>query len=65
MSFDTEKKDQHERILCYHPESDCYFVLNSRAQFDADCEKEPCIDDVTDVPHHEAEYKRRLEAGEL
>lgn len=58
MSFDTEKKDQHERILWYHPESDCYGEVFSRAEFEHFCGKEP-IDDVTNIEHHEAEWKNR------
>jgi len=57
MSFDTEKKDQHERILCYHAESDSYFELFSQAEFDLYCAREP-FDNVTGIEHHEAEWKK-------
>lgn len=57
MSFDTEPKDKKERILCFHSESDAYFEVDSRAEFESLCSRD-YIDDVTDVPHHEAEFKR-------
>lgn len=31
--FDEDPDDQYERILCYHPESDCLFEVFSRSEF--------------------------------
>lgn len=62
MSFDTDKKDQYERILWYHPESDCYGEVFSRAEFESFCNQEP-IDDVTNIDHHEKEFKERIKNG--
>ena len=62
--FDEDPKDMAERILGYHPESDCYFICNSRAEFESYCSGEPC-DDVTYIDHHEAEYKRRQDEDNL
>lgn len=59
MSFDTEPKDQYERILWYHPESDAYGEVFSRAVFEELCGQEP-LDDVTGVDHHEKEYEERF-----
>ena len=58
MSYDTESKDQYERILWYHPESDAYGEVFSRAEFEKFCGQEP-LDDVTGFDHHEEEWKKR------
>lgn len=58
MSFDTDPKEQYERILWYHPESDCYGICESRAAWE-NYNDSGELDDVTDIPHHELEYKRR------
>jgi hypothetical protein len=58
MSFDIDPQDHYKRILCYHAESDNYFVAKSRAEFDHYCQFEQ-VDDVTDVECHENEFKKR------
>lgn len=55
MSFDIHPQDKNERILWYHPESDCYGICKSRAEFESYCNGEP-IDDVTDIEHHEQRW---------
>jgi hypothetical protein len=32
MSFDIDPDDKYERILMYHPESDCLYEVFSRAE---------------------------------
>jgi hypothetical protein len=58
--FDSDSKEQYERILWYHPESDCYGICKSSNEWEHynNCGE---LDDVTDTEHHEAEYKRRIE----
>ena len=46
--FDEDPKDSSTRILCYHPESDCLFVVKSRAEFMSYCQHDQ-IDDVTGI----------------
>jgi hypothetical protein len=58
MSFDTDKKDAYERILWYHPESDCYGVVYSRAEWEH-LNNSGELDDVTGVDHHEERYKKQ------
>ena len=58
MSFDIDPRDKYKRILCYHPESDNYFVCKSQAEFDNYNEFGE-VDDVTGVECHETESKSR------
>lgn len=54
--FDVEPNDQYERILWYHPESDCYGLCYSRAEWE-NCNSSGELDDVTDVQCHEERFK--------
>jgi hypothetical protein len=62
MSFDTDPKDRYERILWYHPESDCYGECGSRAEWEAYNDSGE-LDDVTGVSHHEDEFKKRTKGS--
>lgn len=56
MSFDQDPQDTYKRILCYHAESDCIFIVNSQAEFDHCCNAEP-IDDVTGIEKYEKAFR--------
>lgn len=60
MSFDIDPMDRYKRILAYHPESDFYWLCTSQAEFDSYIGKGEEVDDVTDIEHHEEEYKKRM-----
>lgn len=54
MSFDIDPKDQRERILCYHAESDSLFEVWSLAELESI--NEP-IDVVTGNVAHETRWR--------
>jgi len=56
--LDVDPNDKPQRILCYHPESDCLFVVNSMAEYINYCKDDP-IDDVTGVEWAEKDYIER------
>lgn len=56
MSFDIDPKDQYQRFLLWHPESECLFTVYSEAERNSIIDSEPCVSDVTGIPEHEDSF---------
>lgn len=64
MSFDIDPVDKEKRILAYHPNSNCYFVCKSAAEFEYYF-YEGDVDDVTGIKHHEKAYIEQEEKKKI
>ena len=58
MSFDIDPDDKHQRILMYHPESDCVYEVFSRAEMYHAINADGMSHEVTDEPEFEERFKR-------
>jgi hypothetical protein len=55
----------NDRVLVYHPESDCYMEVPSFKEWCDLVESEPYCENVTGVKCHEEEFEKRKKEGTL
>lgn len=61
MSFDQDPDDKYERILMYHPESDCLYEVFSRAEMMHAINGDVMSIDVTGEEKAETRFKAENE----
>lgn len=62
MSFDIDPDDKYERILMYHPESDCVYEVFSRAEMANAINGDGMSMEVTGEEQFETRFKAEREA---
>lgn len=60
MSYDTDPKDEQQRFLLYHPESDRLFEVDSYNLFERYVDEDGCIN-VTNEEKAESRFKEENE----